>query len=191
MSEDSTHDNTVQLIQAAQAGDRDAEGELWVLLLDEVRRIAHARLRQEKVGITLQTDDLANEAFLRMVNLREMAFDSRKHFLAMAARAVRQILVDQARARKADKRGGGAAKEQYSDTRIGASPADQMDVLGLHETLEALLSRSKTQHDIIELRFFGGLTMDQVASHLDLPLRTCEREFSAAKAWLQSELQAD
>ena len=107
MSEDSTHHNTVQLIQAAQAGDRDAEGELWVLLLDEVRRIAHARLRQEKVGITLQTDDLANEAFLKMVNLRDMAFDSRKHFLAMAARAVRQILVDQARARKADKRGGG------------------------------------------------------------------------------------
>ena len=68
MSEDSTHHNTVQLIQAAQAGDRDAEGELWMLLLDEVKRIAHARLRQEKVGITLQTDDLANEAFLRMVN---------------------------------------------------------------------------------------------------------------------------
>ena len=138
MSEDSTHHNTVQLIQAAQAGDRDAEGELWMLLLDEVKRIAHARLRQEKVGITLQTDDLANEAFLRMVNLRDMAFDSRKHFLAMAARAVRQILVDQARARKADKRGGGAAKEQYSDTRVGASASDQMDVLGLHETLEAL-----------------------------------------------------
>lgn len=75
MSEDSTHHNTVQLIQAAQAGDRDAEGELWMLLLDEVKRIAHARLRQEKVGITLQTDDLANEAFLRMVNLRDMAFD--------------------------------------------------------------------------------------------------------------------
>lgn len=191
MSEDSTHHNTVQLIQAAQAGDRDAEGELWVLLLDEVRRIAHARLRQEKVGITLQTDDLANEAFLRMVNLRDMAFDSRKHFLAMAARAVRQILVDQARARKADKRGGGAAKEQYSDTRIGASAADQMDVLGLHETLESLGQRSKVQHDIVELRFFGGLTMDQVAAHLDLPLRSCEREFSAAKAWLRSQLHSD
>ena len=156
MSEDSTHHNTVQLIQAAQAGDRDAEGELWMLLLDEVKRIAHARLRQEKVGITLQTDDLANEAFLRMVNLRDMAFDSRKHFLAMAARAVRQILVDQARARKADKRGGGAAKEQYSDTRVGASASDQMDVLGLHETLEALGQRSKVQHDIVELRFLAG-----------------------------------
>jgi RNA polymerase sigma factor (TIGR02999 family) len=191
VSEDSTHHNTVQLIQAAQAGDRDAEGELWVLLLDEVRRIAHVRLRQEKVGITLQTDDLANEAFLRMVNLRDMAFDSRKHFLAMAARAVRQILVDQARARKADKRGGGAAKQQYSDTRIGASVADQMDVLGLHETLEALGQRSKVQHDIVELRFFGGLTMDQVAAHLDLPLRSCEREFSAAKAWLSSQLHSD
>ena len=191
MSEDSTHHNTVQLIQAAQAGDRDAEGELWMLLLDEVKRIAHARLRQEKVGITLQTDDLANEAFLRMVNLRDMAFDSRKHFLAMAARAVRQILVDQARARKADKRGGGAAKEQYSDTRVGASASDQMDVLGLHETLEALGQRSKVQHDIVELRFFGGLTMDQVAAHLDLPLRSCEREFSAAKAWLHSQLNSD
>ena len=191
MSEDSTHHNTVQLIQAAQAGDRDAEGELWMLLLDEVKRIAHARLRQEKVGITLQTDDLANEAFLRMVNLRDMAFDSRKHFLAMAARAVRQILVDQARARKADKRGGGAAKEQYSDTRVGASASDQMDVLGLHETLEALGQRSKVQHDIVELRFFGGLTMDQVAAHLDLPLRSCEREFSAAKARLRSQLNSD
>ena len=191
MSEDSTHHNTVQLIQAAQAGDRDAEGELWMLLLDEVKRIAHARLRQEKVGITLQTDDLANEAFLRMVNLRDMAFDSRKHFLAMAARAVRQILVDQARARKADKRGGGAAKEQYSDTRVGASASDQMDVLGLHETLEALGQRSKVQHDIVELRFFGGLTMDQVAAHLDLPLRSCERELSAAKAWLRSQLNSD
>ena len=90
MSEDSTHHNTVHLIQAAQAGDRDAEGELWVLLLDEVRRMTSTSVSVgRKVGITLQTIDLANEAFLRMVNLRDMAFDSRKHFLAMAARAVR------------------------------------------------------------------------------------------------------
>jgi RNA polymerase sigma factor (TIGR02999 family) len=170
-------------------GDAAALERLVPLVYDELRRVARAHLRREPAGQTLQTTALVHEAYLRLVDLKEMTLHNRTHFFAVAARLMRQILVDHARRKRAGKRGGGAAAVSLADPPVGAERAS-IDILALDEALDKLREFDPRQCDVVELRFFAGLTVEEVAKALDISRATAEREWAMAKAWLYERLSA-
>jgi RNA polymerase sigma factor (TIGR02999 family) len=180
------HDVTGLLLQWRQ-GDAAALEHLVPLVYDELRRIARAYLRGERAGHTLQATALVHEAYLRLVNLDRMTLADRAHFLAVAARLMRQILVDHARKRNAGKRGGDVTMVGLADEAFPAkSPG--VDVLALDEALDEMASFAPRQRDLVELKFFGGLTIDEAAQALGISAATVEREWATAKAWLYQRL---
>ena len=183
------HEATV-LLQRLRAGDADAGRELLPVLYDELKRIAARQFRGQAVGHTLQPTILVHEAFLRLVG-KPAAFTDRAHFFAVAATAMRQILVNHARASNADKRGGGAkAVALNHDVPDSAGPAE-IDVLALHEALEQLARIDQRKHRVIELRFFAGLTVEEIAEAMGLSKTTIESEWRAARAWLNVKLSGE
>ena len=167
-------------------GDKGALDRLVPLVYEELRRVARARLKAER-GHSLQTTALVHEAYFRLVDLDRMTFNSRTHFFAVAARLMRQILVDHARKRLAGKRGGGVTIVGLDEVSPAAKTTG-VDVLALDEALDQLTSIDARLCHVVELRFFAGLNIDETAEALDVSTATVERDWVTAKAWLFQRL---
>src|SRR4030095_5720155 len=174
-----------QLLVAWGHGDEAARDELIPLVYGQLRRIARHRLRGEFASQTLQSTDLINEAYLRLVE-QKVDWQNRAHFYGIAARLMRQILIDKARARHSLKRGG--VQQQISLTAADGELKHSRDLLALNEALEALAQFDPKKSQIVELRFFGGLTIEETAEVMGVSAPTVERSWRAARAWLQTEL---
>lgn len=167
----------------------DATGtELFTLLYDELRRIAAAALRRERAEHTLQPTALVHEVYVRLSGTSPGQWQDRAHFIAMAARAMRRVLVDHARARNAVKRGQGGILVSLDGIDVPAATS-AADLVVLDATLERLAALDERQARIVELRFFGGLTVEETAAVLEISPRTVKREWQMARAWLQRELE--
>ena len=184
---DSSWDVTELLLQVS-AGDRGALDAIVPLLYDELRAIAHDRLRDERPEHTLNTTGLVHEAYLRLVDIDRVRWQDRAHFLAMASSVMRRILVDYARRRGAAKRGGGWKRVQIEEADLGDEQAQTIE--DLDEALSRLQKVSQRQSRLLEMRFFGGLKLKECAHVLGVSVSTLERELRLARAWLARELSA-
>ena len=157
------------------------------LVHDELRRIARQCLHGERANHSVQATELVNEAYLRLVDVQHVDWQNRTHFLAMSARLMRRVLVDLARSRSADKRGGAAVRVTFDEMAIGGV-APEADVIRLDDALQALAAMDERKSRVVELRFFGGLTADETAVALQVSSKTVLRDWEFARAWLQREL---
>jgi RNA polymerase sigma factor (TIGR02999 family) len=181
------HRDPTALLLAWSRGDEAAFDELIPLIHDELHRIARRHMRLERTGHTLQATALVNEAYLRLIDVKQMKWQNRAHFLAMAARVMRRILVESARARRFQKRGGGAQVEPLNEQRIAAREP-RRDLVALDDALTALASLDPRKSQVVEMRYFGGLTIEETAEVLQVSGETVRRDWRLAKAWLLSEL---
>src|SRR5688500_17291598 len=172
-----------QLLIDWSKGDKAALDKLIPYVHDELRRLARHYMRRERAGHTLQTSALINEAYLRLVD-QSVAWQNRAHFFGIAARLMRQILVDHARAHQYSKRGGGAEKVSL-DEAANLAQGRAAEIVALDEALESLTAIDPQQGRIVELRFFGGLTIEETAEVLGISHATVERDWSVARAWLR------
>lgn len=179
--------HVTELLLAWGRGDRSALDELAPLVLHELRRLARLQMRGERHNHTLQTTALVNEAFLRLIDLRRIRWQDRTHFLALSARLMRRILVDYARSRNYQKRGGGAATVTLDDVIVSA-PERGADLVALDDALEDLARMDSRKSQVVELRFFGGLTIEETAEALHVSPETVERDWRFAKVWLLREI---
>ena len=180
--------NVTALLQAWQQGDANALERLLPLVYDELRRVARARLRGERPGHSLQATALVHEAYLRLVGEGGASPHTRAQLFAMAARLMREILVDHARKKKARKRGGGDTVIAL-DESAPAPTSSPVDVLALDEALSDLATVDPRLCQVVELRFFAGLTIDETAEALKVSTATVERDWTVAKAWLHQRLR--
>jgi RNA polymerase sigma factor (TIGR02999 family) len=175
------------LLQRWSAGDRAALDELLPLVYDKLRRLARRYMRQQAVGHTLQTTALIHEAYLRLAGQEEKQWENRAHFFAVAAQAMRHILVDYARARKMTKRGGGAVQVSLDEAlTLGAERSAEL--VALDEALTALAQLHERQSQVVELRFFGSLTEEEIGAVLQIAPRTVRSDWRMARLWLRREL---
>ena len=175
------------LLKAWREGDDTALDALMPLVHDELRRIARRCLHGERANHSVQATELVNEAYLRLVDVQHVDWQNRTHFLALSARLMRRVLVDLARSRGADKRGGGAIRVTFDDEAIGGV-APEADVIRLYDAMHALAALDERKSRVVELRFFGGLTVDETAIALHVSSKTVLRDWEFARAWLQREL---
>ena len=183
-------DDTTRILADLCAGREKAADRLLPLVYDELRALAASYLRQERSGHTLQPTALVHEAYLRLVDQTSVEWQGRAHFLAVAAEAIRRVLVDHARKRKAAKRG--RAGKRLTLSAIGTLPErPEIDLLALDEALERLNTWQERQAQVVKLRFFGGLTWDDIAHVLGASRSTVTQDWTFAKAWLLSELAGD
>lgn len=181
-----TPDVTRMLI-AARDGDAQAESQVLALLYTDLKRRAQAMMRNEKANHTLQPTALVNEAYARLVGTALPEWESRAHFLAIAARVMRRVLVDHARARSSQRRGGDVETISL-DASLPLSTDHDPDVLALDQALERLAELDPRQAQMVTMRFFGGLTVAEVAEVMGVSKRTAEAEWTMAKAWLRQAL---
>jgi len=186
--EPSTPGNATRLLAQASCGDGAAAARLMPLVYQELRELAERYLSREPRGHTLQPTALVHEAFLRLMDATHLAPNGQTHFLAIAANVMRRVLVEHARARHAAKRGGGQMRVTL-DSAMAVLPEPDLDLLALDEALEKLATLDARQARVVELRFFGGLTMDEVAEQLGMSKRTVEDDWALARAWLRRELR--
>ncbi len=186
MTQASTHQVTQLLIDWSN-GDKTALDKLMPLIDEELHRLAHRYMSHERPGHTLQTTALVNEAYVRLVNRKNVHWQNRTHFFAIAAQLMRSILVDHARSHAYAKRGGGAPMVTLDESLV-VSRERAAEVVALDEVLKELEKFDSQQSRIVELRFFGGLTIEDTAEVLNLSPATIKREWSTAKAWLYHEL---
>lgn len=182
------------LLKAWSLGDRSALDRLTPLVYDELRSLAHRYMRRERGGHTLQTTGLVSEAFLRLVDVKGIDWQHRAHFLAVSSRIMRRILVEAARARVAAKRGGHVARLERNQPidldALAAPPTRAAELCALDDALEALACIDARRAQVIELRFFGGLTVEETADVLDISRQTVMRDWKLARAWLARELSS-
>ncbi len=190
MSAAATRDEVTTLLTRAGDGDRAAAGDLLPLVYEELRGLADAYLRQERAGHTLQPTALVHEAYLRLIDQTRVRWQDRTHFFAVAATSMRRILINHARDRNRQKRGGGAKRVDLSDLSEGREMSDAT-LLDLDESLNRLESLDKRKARVVELRFFAGLTVPQTADLLGSSPATVKRDWEFARAWLLSELVSD
>lgn len=183
--------NITMVLQAAAAGDASAAERLLPLVYDELRRLAAARLARTPPGNTLQPTALVHEAYLRVVGSKDPGWDGRGHFFGAAARAMRDILVDQARRKAAVKHGGGLHRRGVEDAEPVWLGHSSTDMLALEEALRKLEARDASKAELVMLRFFAGLTQSQIAELRGVSERTVEREWRYVKAWLRKEMGGD
>lgn len=183
-------EQVTMLLQAMERGDRRAAEELLPMVYDELRDLASARLAGERVGQTLQATALVHEAYLRIVGEpAERKWDSRGHFFAAAAIAMRRILVERARYRNAQKRGGGAPKAELDpDQAVSHDGQDRLDLLALDEALTKLEAYDARKAQVVLLRFFAGLSIEETAVAMELSPATVKNEWAFARAWLHREM---
>jgi RNA polymerase sigma factor (TIGR02999 family) len=177
--------DVTRILNAIDQGDPHAAAGLLPLVYGELRKVAAARLAREAPGQTLDATGLVHEAYLRQVG--DQRFDGRGHFFAAAAEAMRRILIDQARRKGADKRGGGWHRLDVLDAELAVDSTGD-DLLAANEALTRLAAREPEAAKLVELRFFAGLTLEQAAAALDLPERTAYRSWAYTRAWLRREL---
>jgi RNA polymerase sigma-70 factor, ECF subfamily len=184
-------DNPSRLLSRLSAGDETAVSRLMPLVYDELRRIAASYLRRERPGQTLQATALVHEAYVRLIGEKAHNWQNRTHFLAIAALSMRQILVQRARARNAAKRGGDPERITIDQQLLAApeSGADRIDLLALDAALDRLSALNERQARIVELRYFGGLGVEEAAEALGISPATVKRDWTLARAWLKRELQ--
>jgi RNA polymerase sigma factor (TIGR02999 family) len=181
-------ERVTQLLVDWSNGDQAALDKLMPVVYDELRRLASNYLRRERAGHTLQPTALVNEAYLRLVDQRQARWQNRAQFFGVAAQLMRRILVDHARVRQAQKRGGSDQQQislSHAD-RVAQKP--DVDLLALHEALNELAAIDEQQARIVELRFFGGLTIEETAEVMGISHATVERDWTMARAWLRREL---
>ena len=183
--------DVTRIIEAAEAGDPNAASQLLPIVYDELRRLAAQRLSQEQPGQTLQATALVHEAFLRLVDAeKSQHWENKGHFFAAAAEAMRRILLNRARDKKRLKRGGDRQRVNL-DQIEAALDTDDEQLLAIDAALEKLAVEDPHCAEIVKLRFFAGLTVREAAEAAGLPLRTAEREWAYARAWLFNELRGD
>jgi RNA polymerase sigma factor (TIGR02999 family) len=178
-----------RLLLAWRAGDQAAFEALIPLVYDELRRLAHHQLRGERHQLTLQTADLVHETYARLVDSSRVQWQNRAHFLAVAAQSMRRVLVDAARARQAQKRGGDYARVDL-DTELIVAGAPDVDVVALDDALRTLGAADARRARVVELRFFGGLTVEETAEVLGVSPETVMRDWKVARAWLYQQLKS-
>ncbi len=169
-------------------GDQEALNKLMPLVYDELHRLASRYLRHERPGHTLQTTALVHEAYLKLVDQRNANWENRLQFFAAAAQVMRHVLVDYARRRRASKRGGDYCRLSLDEARISSEEKDA-DLLALNEALNNLAAIDPQQSRVVELRVFGGLTVEETAEAMGISPRTVKREWSMAKAWLHRQIR--
>src|SRR5213596_1901200 len=178
-----------QLLEHWSHGDDAALAELTPLVYDELRRLAHRHMGGERPDHTLQTTALVNEAYLRLADQTNPSWQNRAHFFALAARSMRQILVNYAKSYRAQKRGGGALKVDLDEVAL-ISPEQTTEILDLNEALERLATLDSRKAHVVELKYFGGLKHDEIAEVLKISAVTVRRDWVFARAWLYTELHS-
>lgn len=186
----SSQQEVTQLLGAWSAGDDRALGKLIPLVQPELHRLAHHYMSRERGGHTLQTTALLDEAYLLLVKDPDRDWHNRTHFVAVAAQLMRRIMVDHARARCAFKRGGDMTRVTLDEAALVTDKHSQ-ELLALNEALESLAAQDRRKSQIVELRYFGGLTVDETAEFLKMSRRSVEREWTMAKAWLYRALSGN
>jgi RNA polymerase sigma factor (TIGR02999 family) len=176
-----------EMLSEISAGDRTAPDRLLPLVYDELRRLAHAYMKNERADHTLQATALVHEAYIQLVDWKNVSWQNRAHFFAAAARMMRKVLVDHAREKNALKRGGGATTIAI-DEAVSFPNSSQVDLLLLDDALNELESFDPSQARIVELRFFGGLTIEETALAMAVSDSTVKREWQIAKAWLYNRM---
>lgn len=179
-----------QLLGQWRKGDAQALEKLIPLVQPELQRLAHHYMSRERPGHTLQTTALLNDAYLELSDKTHPQWQNRAHFFAVAAQLMRRIMVDHARQRQAQKRGGGAFKITLDDSLVSAEMRSA-ELLALDEAMEKLAAFDKRKADVVEMRYFGGLTMEEIAEVLKIHVNTVTRDWRAARAWLFAELNAE
>jgi RNA polymerase sigma-70 factor, ECF subfamily len=181
-------DDLTQILKGLRAGNDKGAERVIERVYEELRAIARAAMRAERPDISIQATDLIHEAYLRLVDQARVDVNDRVHFFALATQVMRRILVDHARARRAQKRGGATARITLSGIEL-ETPRNAVDPLDLHEALIELGALDERQAKIVELRYFGGLECEEVAQMLDVSKTTVERLWRVARAWLQNRLE--
>src|SRR5437660_1237171 len=176
-----------QLLREWTQGDDSALAELTPLVYEELRRLAHHYMEGERPDHTLQTTALVNEAYLRLADQTNPRWENRAHFFAVAARAMRRVLVNYARSQRSQKRGGGALKVELDEAAL-VSPEESQEIIDLHEALERLATLDARKAQVVELKYFGGLNYDEMAEVLKISSITVRRDWRFAKAWLYTQL---
>jgi len=180
--------DVTQILSQIESGDGQAAEELLPLVYDELRRLAAQKMAQEKPGQTLQATALVHEAYIRLVDVdKARHWHSRGHFFAAAAEAMRRILVEQARRKAGPRAGGGHQRVELSSVDQEV-PGPQLDILGLNDALDRLEKKDPRAAELVKLRFFAGLTIQQVANSLGVSVTTAKAEWSYAKCWLRAEM---
>jgi RNA polymerase sigma factor (TIGR02999 family) len=177
------------LLKEAQAGERDAFEEVMPHVYDELRRIAHQRLMKHRPSQTLNTTALVHEAYLRLVDQTQADWQDRAHFFAVASRSMRFIIIDYVRARTAEKRGGAQDDVPLDDVQVAIADERAADLLTLNDALEQLAVVSERLSQLVEYRFFGGLTYKEIAEVTGRSVPTVKRDWARARTWLYSALQ--
>jgi RNA polymerase sigma factor (TIGR02999 family) len=175
------------LLMRSNQGDDAALAELTPLVYEELRRLAHHHMSAQRPDHTLQTTALVNEAYLRLADQTNPRWQNRAHFFAVAARAMRQILVSYARSQQSQKRGGGALKVGLDQAAL-VSPEQSQEIVDLHEALERLAALDLRKAQVVELKYFGGLNYDEMAEVLKISRITARRDWEFARLWLYTEL---
>lgn len=186
--------NVTQILKQVEEGDRFAAEALLPLIYDELRKLAAARLAQEKPGQTLQATALVHEAYLRLLgNDARQDWDNRGHFFAAAAEAMRRILIEQARSKNAEKRGGGLQRVDLVDALRVFAPSGESanDLLSLDEALQEFERVDPTKAALVKLRFFAGLTIEEAAAAMGVSTATAKRKWTYARSWLYGKLRGD
>ena len=186
----SSQQEVTQLLGDWSGGDAGALDKLIPLVQPELHRLAHHYMSRERAGHTLQTTALLDEAYLRLVDNTKLLWQNRTHFVAATAQLMRRIMVDHARERHSLKRGGGALKVPLDEAALVTETRSE-ELLALDEALERLAVQDSRKSQIVELRYFGGLTAEETAEFLKVSLRTVEREWNMAKAWLYRALSGE
>lgn len=189
MAQEPDQQHVTQLLHAAKEGDPRASDQLLPLVYGELRRLAQGYMTNEQPGQTLQATALVHDAYLRLVGSKDVSWDSRGHFFAAAALAMRRILVERARYRKRIKHGGGVKHEGLDGAEIAAPPEIGTDLVALDGALEKLAAYDRRKCDVVMLKYFAGLTNDEVAAALGVSSATVRNEWTFSKAWLMRQLK--
>ena len=176
-----------RILRAWSSGERDAVDDLIPLVYDELHKVAAQYLRKQRPGHTLQPTALVNEAYLKLIDISSVSWQDRAHFFAVASQTMRHVLVDHARGRSRDKRGGAAQKVSLEEA-VSFAKKQEVDLLALDEAMRELAAMDAQQSRIVELRFFGGLTIEETAVVLHISPATVKREWRIAKAWLLNRM---
>ena len=180
-------ENITELLASYGRGDKESLDQLMPIVYEELRRQAARYLRREQAGHTLQTTALIHEAYVRLVDQRNMQWQNRAHFFGIAAQMMRRILVDHARSKKRAKRGGSEVRVSLDEATVAVKGQD-LDVVALDEALQRLAEIDEQQSKVVELRFFSGLSVEETAEVMGISKSTVKRDWSMAKAWLHREL---